>query len=198
MNSAKKEKRKVPLYATIALAVSLFFGGAFLWLCQNDEFYPGNPRVNMQALLMFVAFLSLALFFSAAVLIFLRIFKRTGIKLTLSLLLLVLVLFLLVYAMMFALFQPTSYVELTSPDGEHTIIILEDVYLFSNYGGDIYERTGVFSMKFRDKYLATRDSYYPFSQGDYEIEWRQDGVLLCYDDGDAGDPSSIFIRYAQA
>ena len=188
----------MPLFSLIALAFSLLFGGIFFWLGQNDEFYPGNPRVNMRELLVFIAFLSIALLFSAAVVLFCRVFKRTGIKLTLSLLLLPLLFCLLLFAMMLALFQPDSYVELTSPDGAHTLIIVEDAYLFSNYGGDIYERTGTFSMKFRDKYLADIDSYRPFSQAEYEIEWQENGALLRYDANGEGNYCTIFVRYAKA
>jgi hypothetical protein len=86
-------------------------------------------------------------------------------------------------------------VEITSPDGAHTVIIAEDVYPFSIYGGDVFERTGAFSMKKLTKYETDIDYHYPFSQETYGIEWKDDGLVLHYDYDGRGNYRTVKIEY---
>ena len=92
--------------------------------------------------------------------------------------------------------MPYEYVELMSDDGEHCIIIAEDTYLFSIYGGDIYEKNSFCTMKKLTKYEAGVDAYYPFSNEKYTIVWGEDSVEITYDfDGKGEIYKTITVEY---
>lgn len=95
-----------------------------------------------------------------------------------------------------AAFTPRAYVELVSDDGEHHIVIAEDCYFFSPYGGDIFEKTSPYTMKKLTKYVAGMDFYTPFSDGTYSVSWNEDDFELFYDsDGDGEEDERILIEY---
>ena len=98
--------------------------------------------------------------------------------------------------LMSSLFMPYEYVELVSDDGEHCIIIAEDTYLFSIYGGDIYEKNSFCTMKKLEKYEAGVDSYYPFSDEKYTIVWGEENFEITYDfDGEGKTYQTITVEY---
>ena len=94
------------------------------------------------------------------------------------------------------LFMPHTYVELLSEDESHNIIIGEDCYFFSPYGGDVFEKTSFCTMKKLEKYVAKKDFYTPFSDGKYSITWNAENFELFYDsDGDGEKDEKMLIEY---
>ena len=105
--------------------------------------------------------------------------------------------FLLLLASIQSLDMPRQYVELISPDGEHCIIIAEDVYPFSVYGGNIYEKNSFCTMKKLTKYEAEIDFYKPFSDGRYEIVWGENGFEISYDFDGKGTYKTVTVEYVK-
>ena len=92
--------------------------------------------------------------------------------------------------------SPDSYVELLSDDVQHQIVIAEDCYLFSIYGGDVYEKTSPFTMKKLTKYEADIDFYTPFSDGKYSVTWNKENFELFYDsNGDGELDRKMIVAY---
>ena len=92
--------------------------------------------------------------------------------------------------------SPRSYVELVSDDGEHRIVIAEDCYPFSIYGGIIYEKTTAHTMKWISRYETDIDFYAPFSDGNYSVIWCEENFELFYDsDGDGEKDEKILVKY---
>ena len=93
-------------------------------------------------------------------------------------------------------YSPMGYAELVSEDGAHHIVIAEDNYFFSPYGGEIYEKTSPFTMKKLQRYTAEIDFYTPFSDGKYTVTWHEENFELFYDsNGDGEIDESILIDY---
>ena len=90
-----------------------------------------------------------------------------------------------------------TYIELTSDDGKHQIIIGESAFLFSG-GGYIYQKDSPFTMKMISMYDVQYDDYAPFLDGDYYIVWKDDYCEIYYDDtGDGDEYEMILVEYVK-
>lgn len=70
-----------------------------------------------------------------------------------------------------------DYYTVTSPDGQHEIIIREENWLFGSWG-DFYEKTSRFTMRKIGEYRT--DDWPTVSQGTYDVEWYEDGFRFEY------------------
>ena len=145
-------------------------------------------RVGVAVVILFISALLVFLFKNLKIKWLFR--SITAIALTAS----VFILFYLFTAIL--AFSPQSYVELTSDDGQHQIVIAEDCYPFSIYGGNVYEKTSFCTMEYLTKYETQIDDFTPFSDGDYSVTWGEESFELFYDsDGDGELDETITVKY---
>ena len=194
------KKRFIPLYTIIAGAIGLALF-AFLLVIQGLSqkgimLYLGNTGLTANYVILGVALVSGCLIGSAALLFLYQNVKKRKLKVFLALIVILAAGWLMFMGMVTAAFMPVNYVELVSDDGEHCIIIAEDTYMFSVYGGDIYEKNSFCTMKNLAKYEAGIDYYTPFSDGKYEIVWGEESVEITYDfDGKGETYKTITVEY---
>ena len=194
------KKRFIPLYTIIAGAIGLALL-AFLLVIQGLSekgiaLYFGNTGLTASHFILCVALVSGVLIASAALLFLYQNVKKRKLKVFLALIVILAAGWFMFMGIATAAFMPVDYVELVSNDGEHCIIIAEDTYLFSVYGGDIYEKNSFCTMKKLTKYEAGIDYYTPFSDGKYEIVWNEESFEIIYDfDGKGETYKIITVEY---
>ena len=194
------KKRFIPLYTIIAGAIGLVLLALLLVIQglsgRGIALYFGNSGFTANYFILSVALVSGSLIVSAALLFLYQNVKKRKLKVFLALIVILAAGWLMFMGMLTAAFMPVDYVELVSDDGEHCIIIAEDTYLFSVYGGDIYEKNSFCTMKNLAKYEAGIDYYTPFSDGKYEIVWNEESVEITYDfDGKGETYKTITVEY---
>ena len=194
------KKSFIPLYSIIAGAIG-FVLFAFLLvgkvlLEKGIVLYLGGMGATTNYIILGMALVSGFLIASAAFLFLHQNVKKRKIKIFLTLIVILAAGWYMFIGMLTAAFIPVHYFELISDDGEHCIIIAEDTYLFSVYGGDIYEKNSFCTMKNLAKYEAGIDYYTPFSDGKYEIVWNEESVEITYDfDGKGETYKTITVEY---
>lgn len=193
-------KRFIPLYSIIAGAIGLLLL-AFLLVIQGLSekgiaLYFGNSGFTANYFILGLTLVSDSLIVSAALLFLYQNVKKRKLKVFLALIVILAAGWFMFMGIATAAFMPVDYVELVSNDGEHCIIIAEDTYLFSVYGGDIYEKNSFCTMKKLTKYEAGIDYYTPFSDGKYEIVWNEENFEITYDfDGKGDTYKTITVEY---
>ena len=193
-------KRFIPLYSIIAGAIGLVLLALLLVIQGLSEkgiaLYFGNTGLTASHFILCVALVSGVLIASAALLFLYQNVKKRKLKVFLALIVILAAGWFMFMGIATAAFMPVDYVELVSNDGEHCIIIAEDTYLFSVYGGEIYEKNSFCTMKKLTKYEAGIDYYTPFSDGKYEIVWGEESVEITYDfDGKGDTYKTITVEY---
>ena len=193
-------KRFIPLYSIIAGAIGLVLLALLLVIQGLSEkgiaLYFGNTGLTASHFILCVALVSGVLIASAALLFLYQNVKKRKFKVFLALIVILAAGWFMFMGIATAAFMPVDYVELVSNDGEHCIIIAEDTYLFSVYGGEIYEKNSFCTMKKLTKYEAGIDYYTPFSDGKYEIVWGEESVEITYDfDGKGDTYKTITVEY---
>lgn len=78
-----------------------------------------------------------------------------------------------------------EYHSFTSPDGAHTIVIMENVSLISGQVV-LYERVNPFLIYPKDR-IITDDGYRPVCAGKYSLVWQGNAVTLSVADGAGGN-----------
>lgn len=78
-----------------------------------------------------------------------------------------------------------EYHSFTSPDGTHTIVIMENVSLISGQVV-LYERVDPFLIYPKDR-IITDDGYRPVCAGKYSLVWQGNTVTLSVADGAGGN-----------
>ena len=194
------KKRFIPLYTIIAGAIGLVLLALLLVIQELSEkgiaLYFGNTGLTASHFILCVALVSGVLIASAALLFLYQNVKKRKLKVFLALIVILAAGWFMFMGIATAAFMPVDYVELVSNDGEHCIIIAEDTYLFSVYGGDIYEKNSFCTMKNLAKYEAGIDYYTPFSDGKYEIVWNEESFEIIYDfDGKGETYKIITVEY---
>jgi hypothetical protein len=194
------KKRILPIYSIVAGVISLLLL-AFLFFQyylrkKEIEFYFSADGFVAADMVFILVLIFCFLFVSAVLLIVYRSNHKKWLKILTTVVVVVSIGCFLFVGSASALFMPYEYVELMSDDGEHCIIIAEDTYLFSIYGGDIYEKNSFCTMKKLTKYEAGVDAYYPFSNEKYTIVWGEDSVEITYDfDGKGEIYKTITVEY---
>lgn len=194
------KKRILPIYSIVAGVISLLLL-AFLFFQyylrkKEIEFYFSADGFVAADMVFILVLIFCFLFVSAVLLIVYRSNHKKWLKILTTVVIVVSIGCFLFVGSASALFMPYEYVELMSDDGEHCIIIAEDTYLFSIYGGDIYEKNSFCTMKKLTKYEAGVDAYYPFSNEKYTIVWGEDSVEITYDfDGKGEIYKTITVEY---
>ncbi len=74
-----------------------------------------------------------------------------------------------------------EYHSFTSPDGIHTIVIMENVSLISGQVV-LYERVNPFLIDPKER-IITDDGYRPVRAGKYSLVWQGDTVILSVTNG---------------
>ena len=194
------KKRILPIYSIVAGIISLLLL-AFLFFQyylrkKEIEFYFSADGFVAADMVFILVLIFCFLFVSAVLLIVYRSNHKKWLKILTTVVVVVSIGCFLFVGSASALFMPYEYVELMSDDGEHCIIIAEDTYLFSIYGGDIYEKNSFCTMKKLTKYEAGVDAYYPFSNEKYTIVWGENSVEITYDfDGKGEIYKTITVEY---
>ncbi|MBO5912692.1 MAG: hypothetical protein J6Q76_04400 [Clostridia bacterium] len=85
-----------------------------------------------------------------------------------------------------------TYYELTSPDGQHEIIVKEKTLLFG-CSGEFYEKTSLITMQKTGEYST--DDWPAMSAKTYEVEWLEDGFRFEYYYGN-GIYKTEVVKYA--
>jgi hypothetical protein len=194
------KKRILPIYAIVAGVISLlllvFLFFQYYLRKKEIEFYFSADGFVAADMVFILVLIFCFLFVSAVLLIVYRSNHKKWLKILTTVVVVVSIGCFLFVGSASALFMPYEYVELMSDDGEHCIIIAEDTYLFSIYGGDIYEKNSFCTMKKLTKYEAGVDAYYPFSNEKYTIVWSEDSVEITYDfDGKGEIYKTITVEY---
>lgn len=196
------KKIRFPLYSLIALAIFaiLFLLGAvanhFVYH-GKIYFYTGLPSFTIHDFKTVILFAELILGISGISVFLFANLKRKWLCVAITVLLALIssITGLVLLALTLA-WSPDSYVELLSDDVQHQIVIAEDCYLFSIYGGDVYEKTSPFTMKKLTKYEADIDFYTPFSDGKYSVTWNKENFELFYDsNGDGELDRKMIVAY---
>ena len=194
------KKRVLPLYSIIASASSfllLVFWVVLQGMAQKGVLFYIGPNGFTANTLLFVVFLTCALGASAVVVYACLRVKKKLLQIVLIVAVIIGSAVLLLLASIQSLDMPRQYVELISPDGEHCIIVAEDVYPFSVYGGNIYEKNSFCTMKKLTKYEAEIDFYKPFSDGRYEIVWGENSFEISYDFDGKGTYKTVSVEYVK-
>jgi hypothetical protein len=194
------KKRILPIYSIVAGVISLlllvFLFFQYYLRKKEIEFYFSADGFVAADMVFILVLIFCFLFVSAVLLIVYRSNHKKWLKILTTVVVVVSIGCFLFVGSASALFMPYEYVELMSDDGEHCIIIAEDTYLFSIYGGDIYEKNSFCTMKKLTKYEAGVDAYYPFSNEKYTIVWGEDSVEITYDfDGKGEIYKTITVEY---
>ena len=190
-----------PIYSIIAFGMvfllSIFVFIADLLLDKGIYFYTGMQGFTTGDLFVTIFLIGGGLLVSGVVVFLHKNLKKIWLRIIPTLLsALISTAFLIMVIIYNALFMPHSYVELVSADESHNIIIGEDCYFFSPYGGDVFEKTSFCTMKRLEKYVAKKDFYMPFSDGKYSITWNDGNFELLYDsDGDGEKDEKMLIEY---
>ena len=192
-----------PRYSIISLSILtiLFLVGliADKIISSKIYFYTGLSTFTIDDFRLLTIFIAITLLISAIFAFILKNMKRKWLKIaSITVCILIAVLVFIQFLVGIVAFSPSAYVELLSDDGEHHIVIAEDCYFFSPYGGDVFEKTSPYTMEKLTKYVANIDFYTPFSDGKYTVTWNEDNFELCYDsDGDNEIDEKILIQYLQ-
>ena len=156
-----------PIYSIIAffivLLLSVFVFIADELLDKGIYFYTGLSGFTTGDLFVTIFLIGGGLFVSAVAVFLHKNLKLKWLKVIIILLSAFISIFFLARVMVAnALLMPHTQVELVSDDGSHNIIIGEDCYFFSPYGGDVFEKTSFCTMKNLGKYVAKEDFCTPF------------------------------------
>ena len=195
------KKIHFPIYSVIAFFIvfllSIFVFVAALLLDNEIYFYTGLSGFTTGDLFVTIFLIDGGLFVSAIATFLHENLKLKWLKIIIILLsALISFIFLVMVMISTSLFMPHTYVELLSDDESHNIIIGEDCYFFSPYGGDVFEKTSFCTMKKIGKYVAKKDFYTPFSDEKYSVTWNDDDFELFYDsDGDGEKDERLLIEY---
>lgn len=81
-----------------------------------------------------------------------------------------------------------QFVEITSDDGKHNIVIVENSFLHGG-SGHIFEKTSAFTMQKIGNY-STNHTFNPVNKGEYFIEWNENYFVLHYN-GHSSDAYEI-------
>jgi amino acid transporter len=191
-----------PKYSIVAFLIvfllSIFIFIADLLLDENGiYFYTGISGFTTGDLFVTIFLIGGGLFVSAIAVFLHKNLKLKWLKIIIILLsALISIIFLGRVMIANALVMPHTYVELLSDDSPHNIIIGEDCYFFSPYGGDVFEKTSFCTIKKLGKYVAKKDFYTPFSDGKYSVTWNDENFELFYDsDGDGELDEKILFEY---
>lgn len=195
-----KKKIVFPSYSIIAFAFSLIL---FIFLIvahvlenNNIFFYTGSPTYTTSDLFDLVLVVSSILFVSAVIVFLRKNIQKKFPKILIGTIIVIINCVCLFYDFALSLLQPQSYTEIVSDNGEHSIVIGEDCYIFSPYGGDVFEKTSFCTMKKIGRYDAGIDYYKPFSDGKYYVVWNEKDFELHYDfDGTGNKYKSITVKY---
>ena len=192
-----------PIYSIIAFLIVFLFS-VFVYIADRllDKgiyFYTVPSGFTTGVLFVSIFMIGSVLFVSAIAVFLHKNVEIKWIKIIVTILsALISVVFLVMVMISAVLFMPQTYVELSSDDEAHNIIIGEDCYFFSPYGGDVFEKTSFCTMKKLGKYVAEKDFYTPFSDGNYSVIWNNDSFELFYDsDGDGQMDKNMLIDFAR-
>ena len=195
------KKLVFPRYSIISLSIVALLVSAWC-VCAHitrgeTELYTGLPFLTTDDIKFRVAMAILILFLSAVLVFLSKNLKIKWLFRAITLATVTASAFVVLYLVAGILgFAPKSYVELTSDDGQHHIVIAEDCYPFSIYGGDVYEKTSFCTMEYLTKYETQIDDFTPFSDGDYSVTWGEESFELFYDsDGDGELDRKITVEY---
>lgn len=166
-------------------------------ICNETYLYTDSSTFTIDDLRVLAAFVVTTLLVSAIVVFLFKNLKKNWLKnIITTVIVLISVLILLQVIIGILAFAPRAYVELVSNDGTHHIVIAEDCYPFSIYGGDIFEKTSSHTMKKLAKYETDIDFYTPFSDGNYFVIWYEENFELFYDSDDDGEKDErLLIEY---
>ncbi|MBO5050931.1 MAG: hypothetical protein J6D31_01930 [Clostridia bacterium] len=198
-----KKKLVFPTYSAVALAVvaliSFSVWGIDRYCERGNTIYISLLHLGLSDILMSMFFIGGGMLISAVALLVCKNFRFTLVRVVVIAAVCLWVGYCLLGVFINAAFSPSAYVEVSSPDGQHRIVIGEDAYVFSPYGGDVYEITSPFTMHCIGRYEAEKDFFRPFSDGDYEIKWYDTYFELYYDyDGEPGEYEVLRMDYVNS
>ena len=198
----KKRGRHVfiPLYSTVSVLASVLIA-VFLFVADkladhNIHFYINYRGITIGKIYVVAVWLACILFITGLNVFLHRNFGNMFLK---GLILLGVLMFACYFAfsMLFnaLFFMPRSYVEASSPDGEHQIIVGEDNRLAEPYGGTIYERTSFITIRKIGEFENEGDVYKPFSAGKFYIDWNEESFDIHYDSDGNGNYKTVTFSY---
>ncbi len=199
----KKRGRHVfiPLYSTLSFLGSIlivaFLFAADILADHNIHFYVNFHGLTTGKLYVIAVWLACLLFVTGLNVFLHRNFRNMFLK-GVVLLCVLMVACYFAFSMLFEalFFMPRSYVGLSSPDGEHQIIVGEDSRLSAPYGGTVYERTSIITVRKIGEYEAGVDLYKPFSMGKYNVTWNESDFSVHYDyDGNGENYKTVTFQY---
>lgn len=197
----REKQRFIPLYSLIAILGGLLIvAGIFCaqkLADHNIHFYINFRGITAGKVYVVAVWLACALFVTGINVFLHRRFRSLLLKGVILLGVLVVCCY-FAFSMLFnaLFFMPRSYVGFISPDNEHYIIVGEDSRLSEPYGGTVYERTSLITVRKIGEYETGEDLYKPFSAGRYYVDWHENTFDVHYDyDGTGENYKTITFRY---
>lgn len=193
----------IPLYSILSILGGLLII-AFIFLAQkladhNIHFYINYRGLTTGKVYVIAVWLACGLFLTGINVFLHRTFNSLLFKGAILLCVLCVACY-FAFSMLFnaLFFMPRSYVGIESPDGEHQIIVGEDSRLSAPYGGSVYERNSMITIRKIGEYEAGVDLYKPFSSGRFYIDWNEETFDIHYDyDGTGENYKTVTFRYLQ-
>ena len=197
----RRGERFIPLYSILAILGGLLIV-AGLFLAQklanhNIHFYINYHGITAGKVYVVAVWMACLLFVTGINVFLHRRFRSMLLKGIILLGVLIVACY-FAFSMLFnaLFFMPRSYVGFNSPDGEHQIIVGEDSRLSAPFGGTVYERTSIITVRKIGEYEAGVDLYKPFSAGRYYVDWNEETFEVHYDyDGTGQNYKTVTYRF---
>lgn len=197
---ARRKKSFFSFYSCFAILSGLLLT-AFVLLADklveyNVYFYINYRGITTGKMFVVIVFAACFLLVSGIAVFLHRHFKHAFIRGIIILFIMAVACYVAFSTLFAALFfMPRSYVGVVSNDGEHRIILGEDNRINAPYGGDVYERTSLFTMRKVGEYSTTHEFYKPFSSGKFYIDWNEADFDIHYDHNGNGEYKTITFKY---
>ena len=190
----------IPLYSTLSVLGS-FLIVVFLFVAQklaehNIHFYINYRGITTGKMYVVAVWLACFLFVTGLNAFLHRNFSNMFLKGIILLGVLIIACYFAFSMLVNALFfMPRSYVSRISSDGEHQIVIGEENRLSEPYGGKVYERTSLITIREVGEFEADGDFPKPFSAGKFHIDWNKETFEINYDYDGEGNYKTITFSY---
>lgn len=202
MRRMRHKKRFLPLYSILAILGGLILT-AFVIVAdkladKNIYFYINFRGITPGKVYVVIVCLACFLFVTGINAFLHRNFRSFFLKGIILLGVLMIACYLAFSTLFSALFfMPRAYVGAYSPDGQHQIIVGEDNRLSAPYGGTVYERTSLITIRKVGEYEVGGEFAKPFSSGKFYVDWDCETFDVHYDYDNNGNYKTVTFSYVK-
>ena len=185
-----KKKLVVPRLSVATLITGIIFIG--LWYIVDKleglNYYFCIGTLNIELIYFIILCLGFALVICSVALLLFKNLKRKWIAFLIAAILVSITVPYLSLTLWSYNIMGNQLVEITSDDGKHNIVIVENSFLHGG-SGHIFEKTSAFTMRKIGNY-STNHTFNPVKKGEYFIEWNENDFVLHYN-GHSSDAYEI-------